>query len=133
MFDEGPRFEMETALPAWRREQTPSGRWPEPKAEVLASNRKGDHSHGFIGLRIFGSGIQRPVRCMQTLMQAPCLRVTLATQTGGSDGAAQHADGDGFDAGAHAKALLRPLDVEVRRRRLDCRPPPTAGTRSRAD
>src|ERR1700689_5029833 len=120
MLDDGACFKIETAFARMARAETASGRSPEPKAELLARNRKGDRSHGFLVLRVFGSGLKRPGRLTHTLMQAPALRVTLANQRGGgSDGAAQHADRDGFDAGAHAKALLRPLDMEVRGGRLD--------------
>src|SRR5580692_1743426 len=126
MFDDGACFKIETAFARvarfarMARAETTSGRSPEPKAELLAKNRKGDRSRGFLVLRVFGSGLKRPVRLTQTLMQAPALRVTLANQRGGgSNGAAQHANGDGFDAGPDAKALLRPLDVEMRGRRLD--------------
>lgn len=120
MFDDGASFKIETAFARVAQAATASGRSPEPKAELLARNRKGNRSHGFLVLRVFGSGLKRPVRFTQSLMQAPPLRVTLANQRGGgSDGAAQHADRDGLDAGPHAKALLRLLDVEVRGGRLD--------------
>lgn len=35
----------------------------------------------------------------------------------GSNNPVQHADRDGFDAGAHAELFLRPFDMEMRRRR----------------
>src|ERR1700690_2830101 len=114
MLDDGACFKIETAFARMARAETPSGRPPEEKAELLARNREGDRSRGFLVFRVFGSGLKRPVRLTQSLMQGPAPRVTLANQRGGgSDGAPQHADRDGFDAGPDAKALLRPLDVEM--------------------